>query len=160
MAPRFNNLTDCVVNLLENAVVGQNDIVVFSVGSWEMLHDTLNSKASASSFEATLDAIASKRAPGSAWLWRTPTAVDPAHSRWAGKAVGTMVSTFTEYSIAAAAKRGIPSANASAIALSTSQPNWETGLEWSPRQYGGIHLLDQGRRELAQIVLNALGKVL
>lgn len=157
MAPKFTSLNACVVNLLEK--VGQNDIVVFSVGSWEMLHDKLNTKASASSFEATLDAIASKHAPGSVWLWRTPGAVDPDHSRWAGKAVRAEVSTFTKYSIAAAAKRGLPSANSSVVTLSTSEPNWEAGNEWVPRQFGGIHLLDPGRRELAQIVLNALEKL-
>lgn len=157
MAPTFETLNVCVVNLLET--VGQNDIVVFSVGSWDMLHDELNTKASASSFEATLDAIASKHAPGSVWLWRTPGAVDPDHSRWAGKAVRAEVSTFTKYSMAAAAKRGLPSANSSAVTLSTSEPNWEAGKEWVPPQHGGIHLLDSGRRELAQIVLNALGKL-
>ncbi len=140
-------------------------VVVASAGSWALLDHRLDSESAmrpekeklSSAFEAVRAFSDTDGGRNVLWIWRSPTPVDDEQFRFLRKGANEKLRLWGEWTLAEAKKYGVRGLDTfSPIDHPASGTMWEMGTEWRPQQYGGIHLFDEGRRTLAQLVVNAI----
>lgn len=137
-------------------------VFVFSFGAWYL--DDLSRLARAGDrFGEWLRELRAK--DNDVWIWRTPSAVNFSHGpeqggRWHEERPGLVrdaLVRFGKSTCEEAMKAGIFCLDSLSVTLDAGK--WvlfEDGDEWQPRQMGGIHMCDNGRRVVAEQLLALL----
>ena len=140
------------------------------LGTWHFAAEAGKERAPLGSHQLSQEVLAVIRKmkaapPGTEWLWAFPPAADPNHARWHGRDINEMLCDFSgqiAQAIGARAEQVLPTRVATLDLLNPTLPTanprlvWESGEEWEPRQHGGIHMVDHGRRLQLQLLLNAI----
>lgn len=139
-----------------------NRIIVLSFGAYPLMKGLLNTPETLEKLHGIFKFISSKEtfSNSNMWIWRSPSMVDPSHSRWQNQSVQSELSKFSVASIVAARNAGLITVDNFTPTLSLLRTRFsscfEQGNEWGPQSIGGVHLLDHGRRIVMQHLLNVI----
>ena len=144
-------------------------VVMFQFGLYGLADNNFHPKELTKQidhFLTTSGVAQAARESGTILMWRPPVPVNATHRRFRryvneekGWDANSALDRFRKLSSEVAHQHGVcifDSFDAILSGVNAGAIEFETGLEWTPPQFGGIHLKDNGRKLVSQMFLNTL----
>jgi len=160
----FAGITNAIKDFVNRgAKMGRTPVVVFQFGLYGLAAGDFRPEDLASQMDSFLTSAQigeRARANGAILTWRPPVPVEDGHKRFRRyNTANTELAHWRDISNAVARKHGLcifDPFDAILSGIDSGAIAFETGQEWTPPQFGGIHLKDNGRKLVCQLFLNTI----